>query len=168
MSIDWKEQIKINTEYSKQLCGLLNKNVKNNKVHYLPYPSSGTIGVKQVLDKRGLQYNEISFDYKIMEASNLEEIKVLIYYNLGRGLFKSVYPKDTEIQLYDELKSNDWDIYIDDGVLYVNNEGVMIEDIISKQINKDSIKLKVDRYNYDCSYIFVTKNNDDFAVEYID
>lgn len=166
MSIDWKEQIKINTEYSKKLCDLLNKSVKNNNIKYYPYVSSDTIGVKQILDERGLQYNEISFDYKIIEASNLEEIKILIYYNLGRGLFKSVYPKDGDIELYDELKSNGWDIYIDEGTLYVDNQGVMIEDIISKEINQDKIKLEVDEYNYDCSQIIITKENDKFDVKY--
>jgi Fe-S cluster biosynthesis and repair protein YggX len=168
MSIDWKEQIKINEKYSIKLCELLNKSVKNNNVEYFPYVSSDTVGVKQILDKRGLQYNEICFDYKIIEASKLEEVKTLIYYNLGRGMFKSVYPRDRDIELYDDLESNGWNIYIDEGTLYINNKGVMIEDIISKEINKDNIKLEVDRYNYDCSYIVVTKNNDEFTIEYID
>jgi hypothetical protein len=82
-----KNKLKINMDFSKELCEVLNKEIKNKEVVYLPFASNEDIGIKQVLDKRGLQYNEMCFKDTIIEAGTLEEIKHVIYCNLGRGLF---------------------------------------------------------------------------------
>lgn len=147
---DLEKKLKENLDFSKKLCELINKYVKDKKVEYTAIASNEDIGVRQVLDKRGLHYNDIYFRDEIANKCSLIEIVDLVWLALGRGDFCSTIPTREEINLYDKLKFYGWlneDIWINEGCLYINNEEFYIEDIEEMKIDKDTIELQFEDEN---------------------
>lgn len=142
---DLEKKLKKNMEFSEKLCEVLNKNVKYNTITYSAIASNEDIGVRQILDKRGLQYNVIYLKDEIVNECSLKEIVDLVWVALGRGDYWSVVPIEKEIDLYDKLKAHDWfkeDIWIGEGNIYINNEEFYIDEIESIKVDKDIIELQ--------------------------
>jgi hypothetical protein len=142
---DLEKKLKKNMEFSEKLCEALNNYVKNDVITYSAIASNEDIGVRQILDTRGLHYNDMFFKDEIINKCNLAQIIEFVWMNLGRGEYCSVNPTEKDIDLYDKLKANDWlkeDIWINEGSLYINNEEFYIEDIESSKIDKDTIELQ--------------------------
>jgi Fe-S cluster biosynthesis and repair protein YggX len=164
--MDMKERLKDNLNYSKRLCELLNENCVDS-ITYTAIASSDDIGVRQLLDKTGLHYNEIFYKDEIKDQYNLSELVNVVYTTLETGNFKYVYPTEKAKRIYNLLKTNDWDIYLDQEELYID-EGINVEDILRGKITKDFVKFEVDEEFYDYKAIVVTKDKDnDFNIEYI-
>lgn len=145
-----EKKLKENLEFSEKLCEVLNEYVKYENVKYIGVATSEDIGVRQVLDKRGLQYNTIYIKDEVINECSLIEIVDLVWLSLGRGDYWAVVPSEKEINLYDKLKDNDWlnqDIWINEECLYINNEEFYIEDIEEIKINKDIIELQFKSQN---------------------
>ncbi|BCZ47597.1 hypothetical protein psyc5s11_36640 [Clostridium gelidum] len=140
-----EKKLKKNMEFSEKLCEALNNYVKNDSITYSAIASNEDIGVRQILDTRGLHYNDMFFKDEIINKCSLAQIIEFVWMNLGRGQYWSVVPTEKEIDLYDKLKANEWlkkDIWINEGSLYINNEEFYIEDIESSKIDKDTIELQ--------------------------
>ena len=140
-----EKKLKKNMEFSENLCEVLNKYVTNDTITYSAMASNEDIGVRQILDTRGLQYNDIYFKDEIINKCSLAQIVDLVWLALGRGNYCSIVPTEKEIDLYDKLKANEWlneDIWINEGSLYINNEEFYIEDIEKIKIDKDTIELQ--------------------------
>jgi hypothetical protein len=58
-------------------------------------------------------------------------------------------------------------MHIDDGILYFDGEELAIEDIFSKQIDKDIIKLEVSERDYDCNFIIIKHGEKFLDIEYV-
>ncbi|OOM82127.1 hypothetical protein CLPUN_05060 [Clostridium puniceum] len=142
---DLEKKLKKNMEFSEKLCEVLNNYVKNDSITYSAIVSNEDIGVRQILDTRGLHYNDMFFKDEIINKCSLAQIIEFVWLNLGRGEYCSVVPTPEEISIYDKLKDNDWlneDIWINEGSLYINNEEFYIEDIEKIKIDKDIIELQ--------------------------
>lgn len=142
---DLEKKLKKNMEFSEKLCEALNNYVKNDSITYSAIASNEDIGVRQILDTRGLRYNDMFFKDEIINECNLAQIIEFVWMNLGKGQYCPVVPTEEEIDLYDKLKANEWlkeGIWINEGSLYINNEEFYIEDIESSKIDKDIIELQ--------------------------
>lgn len=140
-----EKKLKKNMEFSEKLCEALNNYVKNDSIIYSAIASNEDIGVRQILDTRGLHYNDMFFKDEIINKCSLAQIIEFVWMNFGRGQYCSVVPTEKEIDLYNKLKANEWlkkDIWINEGSLYINNEEFYIEDIESSKIDKDTIELQ--------------------------
>lgn len=160
-----EKKLNDNLEFSKMLCKELNKKMyDDNIVLFTAIASTEDIGVRQLLDKRGLQYNRIYLDDKIKSEKDMDEIIELIYTCLGTGRFEAVSPSTKEIELYDKLKEYNWldDLYIDDGILYVKGEEICIEDI-DEDINVDN--KQIDIVENDGRYMYKTSINKKLEVK---
>lgn len=139
-----------NLEFSKKICRELNKQVdEDSDIYYEACASTQDVGVRQVLDKRGLHYNQIYFKDKIIEKSiDLDIIIEVIKLSFISGQFYPVYPTDTEITIYDKLKETEWEFGINEGILYIQDVEISIEDITYSSITEDYIEIVEDDGNY--------------------
>lgn len=137
-----KDRLNENLEISKKICEELNKQAENNHVRFEATASNCDVGVRQVLDTRGLQYNEIYFKDSI-KTKSMDKIIDLVTYCLASGRFNAVYPSSEEIKLYDRFEKYDWlnDIYVDKDVIYIEGEELYIPDIVDIEIDKDHIEV---------------------------
>lgn len=166
--MDMKERLKDNLNYSKRLCELLNENCVDS-ITYTAIASSDDIGVRQLLDKTGLHYNEIFYKDEIKDQYNLSELVNVIYTTLGTGKFKYVYPTEKEKAIFCDLKEYGWNIYLDKGELHID-DGIAVEDILVSEITSEFIKLEVNEKFYDYKAMIITKDNinNDFDIKYIE
>jgi len=156
--MDMEKRIKDNLKYSEELCEILNKDCVE-PIKYTPVCSSDDIGVRQLLDTTGLHYNELFFKDEIKNSYKVDEVINVIYVSLATGRFKYVYPTENAKRIYNELKAYGWEIYLDQGELYID-DGIAIEDILKSKITNDFIKFEVDKEIYDYKSIVITKNED--------
>jgi Fe-S cluster biosynthesis and repair protein YggX len=164
--MDMEKRLKENLKYSERLCEILNKDCAE-PVKYTPVCSNCDIGVKQLLDETGLHYNELFLKDEIKDSCKLDEVINIIYVSLATGRFNYVYPTEKAKRIYNQLKANEWDIYLDDGELYID-EGINVEDILKYEIRSDYIKFEVDKEFYGYKAMVITKDNEnDFNIEYI-
>ena len=159
------EKSKKNLEYSKEICELLNKNAKDN-IKYTSISTNDQIGVRQILDKRELIYNTIYLKDTVINEYSLEQIIDIIYIALGTGSFVTTYPSIQAIQLYDEFKENEWDIFFDNDILWFDGDEIYISDILSTDISKDIIKFELNKEESGYSSVAITREGKFYDLEY--
>lgn len=136
--------IKNNMKYSEKLCEELNK-FGDDKINFDVFDSGELLIVRQIMDIRGLVYNEVCFTDEDIYEDDLDEMVELVLCTFKIGKCKRVFPTRKAIELYDKLKINCWleeGIRIEKEDFYIKEEAwSSIHTMEFIKINRDTIEI---------------------------
>lgn len=131
-------------KYSEKLCEELNK-FGNDKINFDVFDSGELVIVRQIMDIRGLEYNEVCFTDEDIYEHSLDEMVELVLCTFKIGKCKRVFPTRKAIELYDKLKINCWleeGIRIEQEAFYIKEEAwSSIDTMEFIKINRDTIEI---------------------------